>query len=67
MVLRPFTGLLIAGRGTIRTGIKYSRESFNVLLELYERQIQSVDGQIDRLVYELYGLSEEEIRIVEQR
>lgn len=36
-------------------------------IELYERQIQSVDGQIDRLVYELYGLSEEEIRIVEQR
>lgn len=25
----------------------------------------ATDGQIDRLVYELYGLSEEEIRIVE--
>ena len=24
------------------------------------------DGQIDRLVYELYGLSDEEIRIVEE-
>ena len=30
-----------------------------------ERQIEAVDGQIDRLVYELYGLSEEEIGIVE--
>ena len=30
-----------------------------------ERQIVASDGQIDRLVYQLYGLSEEEIRIVE--
>jgi len=28
-------------------------------------QIAAKDRQIDRLVYELYGLSEEEIRIVE--
>ncbi|MBN1761598.1 MAG: hypothetical protein JW878_00775 [Methanomicrobia archaeon] len=34
--------------------------------ELFERQIKSVDVQIDRLVYELYGLTEEEIKIVEQ-
>ena len=33
--------------------------------ELIERQISATDGQIDRLVYELYGLTEEEIRIVE--
>ena len=33
--------------------------------DVYERQIKSVDEQIDRLVYELYGLSEEEIGIVE--
>ena len=33
--------------------------------ELYERQIQIVDTQIDRLVYDLYGLTEEEIGIVE--
>lgn len=32
--------------------------------ELLERQIGATDGQIDRLVYELYGLTEEEIRIV---
>jgi hypothetical protein len=36
-------------------------------MDVYERQIKSVDGQIDALVYELYGLSEEEIAIVEQR
>ena len=29
------------------------------------REIESTDGRIDRLVYELYGLTEEEIRIVE--
>jgi type I restriction-modification system DNA methylase subunit len=33
--------------------------------ELYERQIKIVDAQIDRLVYALYGLTEEEIKVVE--
>ena len=33
---------------------------------LYERQIRIVDAQIDRLVYDLYGLTEEEIEIVEK-
>ena len=33
---------------------------------LYERQIKIVDAQIDRLVYDLYGLTEEEIGIVEE-
>ena len=33
--------------------------------ERLEREIASTDAQIDRLVYELYGLTEEEIRIVE--
>ena len=33
--------------------------------ELYERQIKIVDTQIDRLVYDLYGLTEE-IGIVEK-
>lgn len=31
------------------------------------RQIEATDRQIDRLVYELYGLTEEEIGIVEER
>ena len=35
--------------------------------ELYERQIKMVDAQIDRLVYGLYGLTEEEIEIVEKK
>jgi hypothetical protein len=32
-----------------------------------QRQIEATDGQIDRLVYGLYGLTEEEIEIVEGR
>ena len=32
---------------------------------LLERQIAATDREIDRLVYELYGLTEEEIGIVE--
>ena len=31
----------------------------------WEQKCRSIDNQIDRLVYELYGLTEEEIRIVE--
>jgi type I restriction-modification system DNA methylase subunit len=33
--------------------------------ELFQRQIDATDRQIDQLVYQLYGLTEEEIRIVE--
>ena len=32
---------------------------------LLQRQIAATDRQIDRLVYELYGLTEEEIALVE--
>ena len=35
--------------------------------EMVKRDIEITDRQIDNLVYELYGLSEEEIAIVEQR
>jgi hypothetical protein len=31
----------------------------------YERRCETLDKQIDQVVYELYGLTEEEIRIVE--
>jgi hypothetical protein len=34
--------------------------------EVLQRQIDATDRQIDRLVYELYELTEEEIRIVEE-
>jgi hypothetical protein len=33
---------------------------------LIKRQIDATDRQIDQLVYELYGLTKEEIRIVEE-
>ena len=33
--------------------------------EMVKREIESTNKAIDKLVYELYGLSEEEIRIVE--
>ena len=33
---------------------------------LYQRQIEAADRQIDALVYELYGLTEQEITIVEK-
>ena len=33
--------------------------------EIHERQIKIVDAQIDRLVYDLYGLTEGEIGVVE--
>jgi hypothetical protein len=35
--------------------------------EALERQIAATDAEIDGLVYELYGLTEEEIKIVEGR
>jgi hypothetical protein len=31
-----------------------------------ERQIEATDRQIDQLVYELYGLTDDEIRLVEE-
>ena len=34
-------------------------------INLYKQKIDLIDNQIDRLVYELYGLTEEEIKIVE--
>ncbi len=45
---------------------KYRDARINQDKELYERQIKIVDAQIDGLVYDLYGLTEEEIRIVEE-
>jgi hypothetical protein len=31
-----------------------------------QRQIDAIDYQIDRLVYELYGLTEKKIQIIEE-
>ena len=33
---------------------------------IIQRQINATDRQIDQLVYELYGLTDEEIKIVEE-
>nr|WP_242003791.1 transposase [Brachyspira aalborgi] len=33
--------------------------------EILERQVRALDGEIDKLVYGLYGLSDNEIRIIE--
>jgi len=44
---------------------KYDETRMERDKELYERQIKIVDAQIDRLVYDLYGLTEEEIKVVE--
>ncbi|MCK4732356.1 MAG: hypothetical protein KAT65_07855 [Methanophagales archaeon] len=45
--------------------LKYNEAKMKRDKELYERQIRIVDAQIDRLVYELYRLTEEEIKVVE--
>ena len=45
---------------------KYHNTRMEQDKELYERQIKLVDTQIDRRVYDLYGLTEEEIEIVEK-
>ena len=44
---------------------KYREARMEIDKELYERQIKIVDAQIDKLVYDLYGLTEEEIKVVE--
>ena len=46
---------------------KYHETKMEQDKELYERQIKLVDAQIDRRVYDLYELAEEEIVIVEEK
>jgi hypothetical protein len=41
------------------------KASFDSEKEPIERQIAATDKKIDELVYKLYGLTEEEIKIVE--
>ena len=45
---------------------KYDETRMERDKELYERQIKIVDGQIDRLVYDLYGLTDVGIKVVEK-
>ena len=35
--------------------------------EMVKREIESTDRAIDRLVYALYGLSEDEVKVVEEK
>ena len=48
--------------------LKYSFAAAKTSIEkqMFQRQIETTDKQIDALVYELYELTEEEIRIVEE-
>jgi len=46
---------------------KYQEARMEQDKELYERQIKMVDTQIDGVVYDLYGLMEEEIKRVEEK
>jgi hypothetical protein len=41
-------------------------EAYKDIKTSIQRQIDATDRQIDQLVYELYGLTNEEIRIVEE-
>ena len=45
---------------------KYHEARMEIDKGLYEWQIRIVDAQIDRLVYDLYGLTEEEVKVVEE-
>ena len=42
------------------------REAGGGIKTALQRQIDATDRQIDNLVYELYGLTDDEIKIVEE-
>jgi adenine-specific DNA-methyltransferase len=50
----------------LRLQNKYNEAMMERDKELYERQIKISDAQIDKLIYELYGLAEEEIKLIER-
>ncbi|OPY19551.1 MAG: hypothetical protein A4E24_01567 [Methanomethylovorans sp. PtaU1.Bin093] len=50
----------IKNNGTFHCSAKLGSEK-----EMIQHRIHATDAEIDRLVYELYGLTEEEIAIVE--
>ncbi len=55
---------LVEGMAKLQIQIRVSNTRHEK--ELLQRQIAATDKQIDQLVYNLYGLTEEEIRIVER-
>jgi retron-type reverse transcriptase len=52
--------------GTPQVKSRGSRLAIRRLQMALQRQIAATDQQIDQLVYELYGLTHEEIKIVEE-
>ena len=44
---------------------KLNNEKNPDVVTMLRRKVEAIDGEIDRLVYGLYGLTEEEIRIIE--
>jgi type I restriction-modification system DNA methylase subunit len=50
---------------TLDLHVKLNQVAFDSEKEPIQRQIAATDKKIDKLVYELYGLTEEEIKIVE--
>lgn len=51
---------------TLELHKKFAAASISADKILYQRQIDATDEQIDALVFELYGLTEDEIKIVEE-
>lgn len=49
------------------SAFKASEARLQAEQDLYQRQIEATDRAIDALVYELYGLTAEEIAVVEGR
>jgi type I restriction-modification system DNA methylase subunit len=49
----------------VKTGERGGTEAFPQTKTMIGRRIQAVDKRIDALVYELYGLTEDEIKVVE--
>ncbi len=45
--------------------VEAARGKFTEKMETLKRLIDAVDAEIDRIVYQLYGLTEDEIRTVE--
>jgi hypothetical protein len=69
-VLTPSGRRTAAHLESVSPALAGDRPSWRMLrLEkiLYQRQIEAADAEIDALVYELHGLTEEEIAIVEGR
>ena len=61
---RPTTPL--AGRSLTLAVLGLGRPKAPTAKTAIQRQIDATDQQIDRLVYDLYGLTDEEIAIVEE-